>query len=453
MHRNINTILVYSYDRFSRAGAEAIVTKAYLKSKGISVVSVTQPIDGDSIAGEFMENMLFLFNQFENNLRKEKCTAGMIECLERGEWYTKPPIGYLIDKTSKEKHQLIINEQGKLIGRAFHWRADEGLTDKQILERLSRYGLTLYKQRLTVIFHNPFYCGKIRHHLLGGRIVQGIHPRIVDEETFNKVNGIETHIGYTHTDARPETPLRLFIKCTKCGRYLTGYEVKAKHIHYYKCSEIGCKSNVSAKQLHSQFCEYLDTYNVADENTDIIASILTSTIDEYNKSSEESLQVALKHKIELETQINEVTTRFGMGAIPESVYAISKENLNRKIDELDINIKALKKSHSNHEIDIKKAIIIACNLSTYWKSADFVSRQNLQKICFPSGLKYHRETGFTRTDDSNKVLSLLRLFSDTYNSSSGIKKEEILSEILCSRLHNDISNLINDLVLLLNLSQ
>ena len=63
-HRHINTILVYSYDRFSRAGAEAIVTKAYLKSKGISVISVTQPIDGDSIAGEFMENMLFLFNQF-----------------------------------------------------------------------------------------------------------------------------------------------------------------------------------------------------------------------------------------------------------------------------------------------------------------------------------------------------------------------------------------------------
>ena len=54
MHRTINTILVYSYDRFSRAGAEAIVTKAYLKSKGITVISVTQPVDSDSKAGELL---------------------------------------------------------------------------------------------------------------------------------------------------------------------------------------------------------------------------------------------------------------------------------------------------------------------------------------------------------------------------------------------------------------
>ena len=57
-HKHINTILVYSFDRFSRAGAEAIVTKAFLKSKGISVISVTQPTDPDSTSGTFMENMI-----------------------------------------------------------------------------------------------------------------------------------------------------------------------------------------------------------------------------------------------------------------------------------------------------------------------------------------------------------------------------------------------------------
>lgn len=51
IHRNINTILVYSFDRFSRAGAEGMVTKQYLKSKGVTVISVTQPIDNDNAAG------------------------------------------------------------------------------------------------------------------------------------------------------------------------------------------------------------------------------------------------------------------------------------------------------------------------------------------------------------------------------------------------------------------
>ena len=45
--RDINVILVYSFDRFSRAGNEAIMTKAYLKSKGVYVISATQPTDTD----------------------------------------------------------------------------------------------------------------------------------------------------------------------------------------------------------------------------------------------------------------------------------------------------------------------------------------------------------------------------------------------------------------------
>ena len=40
--KEINIILVYSFDRFSRAGYEAMMTKAYLKAKGIYVVSATQ---------------------------------------------------------------------------------------------------------------------------------------------------------------------------------------------------------------------------------------------------------------------------------------------------------------------------------------------------------------------------------------------------------------------------
>ena len=44
--KEINIILVYSFDRFSSAG-----TEAYLKSKGIYVISATQATDPDSAAG------------------------------------------------------------------------------------------------------------------------------------------------------------------------------------------------------------------------------------------------------------------------------------------------------------------------------------------------------------------------------------------------------------------
>ena len=215
-HRHINVILVYSYDRFSRAGAEAIATKAYLKAKGISVISVTQPIDSDNIAGDFLENLLFLFNQFENNLRKDKCTAGMLECLENGDWFSQPPMGYSIDKTSSIKHKLNINEAGEMLGQAFRWKAYEGLSNVEIVKRLQAMGFpkNIYPSRLSEIFHNPFYCGKIKHHLLGknpdgtDRIVQGNHPAIVDEATWKVVNETESHIGYTHAAVVDGAPLK-----------------------------------------------------------------------------------------------------------------------------------------------------------------------------------------------------------------------------------------------------
>lgn len=68
----INIILVYSFDRFSRAGAEAIATKAFLKSKGVYVISATQQTDPDSAASTFMENLISTIIHFENEVRRQR---------------------------------------------------------------------------------------------------------------------------------------------------------------------------------------------------------------------------------------------------------------------------------------------------------------------------------------------------------------------------------------------
>ena len=129
--KEINVILVASYDRFIRTGPEGIMTKAYLKAKGIYVVSATQAIDPDSAAGTFMENMIFLFNQFGNSLRRDKAVVSMTDCQRKGNWYSKPPLGY--DKVKIDKdHILTVNETGKILRDAFIWKATEGIGDTLI---------------------------------------------------------------------------------------------------------------------------------------------------------------------------------------------------------------------------------------------------------------------------------------------------------------------------------
>lgn len=97
--------------------------KEYLKSKGISIISVTQPIDNNDAIGAFMANIIFHFSQFENNLRKDKCTAGKIANLENWDWdwYSAPIVGCRKEKTAARKHQFVIDDKGKLIVQAFKW--------------------------------------------------------------------------------------------------------------------------------------------------------------------------------------------------------------------------------------------------------------------------------------------------------------------------------------------
>lgn len=146
--KEINIILVYSFDRFSRAGKEAIMTKAYLKAKGIYVVSATQPTDPDSISGTFMEDIIFLFNQFENSMRRDKAVVGMTECIKRGEWYGKPPLGYDHKKEGKT-HIHTVNETGRILRNAWIWKANEGASDMEIVRRLRALGVNTNRNTST----------------------------------------------------------------------------------------------------------------------------------------------------------------------------------------------------------------------------------------------------------------------------------------------------------------
>jgi site-specific DNA recombinase len=121
----------------------------------------------------------------------KKRIDGMREKLLRGEWIGNAPTGYEFDRRKVTKEQtIIINEKGELIKQAFEWRA-LGHTYDTIIEKLKPFGINLYKQALTDIFKNPFYCGLISHNFLEGELVQGKHEALITEDLFLKVNQLK----------------------------------------------------------------------------------------------------------------------------------------------------------------------------------------------------------------------------------------------------------------------
>lgn len=92
--QKVSYIIVYSVDRFSRSGANAIYIAAELKQQGILVQAVTQPADAATPPGSLQQNIQFIFSEYDNQLRREKIMVGTREALRRGDFPHKSPRGY-----------------------------------------------------------------------------------------------------------------------------------------------------------------------------------------------------------------------------------------------------------------------------------------------------------------------------------------------------------------------
>ena len=112
-----NYIVVYDFDRFSRSATDGIIYKAKAKNSGITVKSVNQPIDENNILAEQLENIFIVLANIDNAMRRHKCHEGMVACINRGEWYSRPPLGYDSRKVGK-RHIITVNEQGKVLKNA-----------------------------------------------------------------------------------------------------------------------------------------------------------------------------------------------------------------------------------------------------------------------------------------------------------------------------------------------
>lgn len=93
-NKDVSYIIVYSYDRFSRTGANGAYISEQLKKQGIVTLSATQEVDVESASGSFQQNLYYLFSQFDNELRRDKSVTGMREKLRNGYWIGPVPVGY-----------------------------------------------------------------------------------------------------------------------------------------------------------------------------------------------------------------------------------------------------------------------------------------------------------------------------------------------------------------------
>lgn len=421
----IDTIVVFDIDRFSRNLEEGLTYKSQLNKSGVCLTSVNQPIDQNNLLAKHIEAILLIVADIDNAMRRHKCQEGMIACINRGEWYSKPPLGYTSKKVNRE-HKLTVNEDGRILKNAWEWIANEpSITQSRIIERLKARGLTITKQHLSACLRNCFYCGRLEHKYLEGRVIRGKQEQLISEAIFDKVQQIldgNNNAGYEVAAETPQFPLKGHIYYN--NHLLTGYTVKKKNIDYYKYSGKDGSVNVSAKELHAKYIELLNQFKVPKELIPILVEVIKAKFAEKEGMQATEQSNIKKNIATLQTQIKKTKRNYAIGKIDEDVYKDVIADLERDLHKAEGELERASVNLSNLATYIDDTIAFACNLSSYWQKMNFEMCQGIQKLVFPEGVKWDKESRSYRTTNYNLFFEILHCVSDSYKNRQEKEKDK-----------------------------
>ena len=401
----VDAIVVYSMDRFSRSGPNAIYISEQLRKIGTEIISVTQPVDASTAAGELQQGIYFMFSQYENQQRRLKSMAGTREKLLQGHWVTKPPLGYKKITEGGQK-KIVITKEGRLLAAAFRRKIKYNYEFTEISKWLSTRGLKVSHKRLSELCRNVFYCGFMAHQALNGEIVKGNHEGLITRNEFLKLNGMLQIRPAKKPKSKmlDHLPLKRHMHCSKCSKPMTGYFVRPKKLYYYKCNTKGCKVNRSAKVLNRNWEQTLSNLQIDAKYVTPIQEQLKRKLESLKEDSGDGLKQYRSNKTKVERKIEMLEERFVIGEITKDLFdkyaAKYREELVAILEEID----KCGISLSNPDQVIKQATDLMSKLQKTWQLSKSTERSKLLKAVYPSGIWLDPENNSYRTFGLNPAV-------------------------------------------------
>ena len=104
--KDFDLIVVYSFSRFFRNGADMELAIRKLRKHGVEVVSATQPT-GDDHSRELMRQLIGVFDEHTSREISKNTTRAMRESAKQGFWNgATPPLGYKIVEAERRGQEI-----------------------------------------------------------------------------------------------------------------------------------------------------------------------------------------------------------------------------------------------------------------------------------------------------------------------------------------------------------
>jgi site-specific DNA recombinase len=427
-HR-VELVVVYNVSRLARNRLDHLLVRTSLAGLGITLRSVTEPIDDTSV-GKFTEGILSTVAQFENDQKSERTKVGMIAALERGRWTHQAPVGYRTGH--RDGPSLVPDEtKGELIRVAFDLVA-EGVTPAEALRRIHDLGLRTRKGAPLPLssFHrllrNPLYAGRIK--VAWGVNGPGDFKAIVPEEVFERVQrqltGRATNKTAHRRSDNPEFPLRGFVRCSSCDSGLTGStshgrSQKYSYYHCYRCKSV----RVTRHRLDADFITLLERLRPTEGALRLFEAIVRDVYAQRRRGAVEASALAERRVGELQRKLDNLEEAFIFKkSIDEQTYVPLRDRLRDELRSAEIVMAHECVEHRDVEVELASSAKVLCHASELWQGATLERRKRLQRALFPRGLAHNGESfrtgvtciGMNDLDDDDEQVSSLASQGECY---------------------------------------
>ena len=429
----IDYVLVYRWDRYSRNLKEALINLDYFEKLGIEVNSVEQNIDFNASDYITMLSLYISMAQSEDTKISRRTKEGIHASLEKGKCTYKAPRGYINRQIDDEhKYVEIDKEKAPIIREMFAEVAKGVYTPCYIQKLFARRGHYIHKNSFLKMLRNRFYVGEIyvpeyKDQKIGtipAHYVKGLHEPLIDRDTFEKVQSIvdKKYRPKLTKRTHPDVFLRQYLRCPQCGATMTGSASTGNggKYYYYHCSKDAKHLRCRADKANDDFARYLSALIPNYAIISLYREVIRDIQGESRIVSQSQIAKVEEEILQHEARLTAATNKFLDDKIDTDTYNEVKQRVLAEKQACLTKLDMLKNPQcADFEPQIKYAMSLINNLSHVIKEGRLDTKRELIGVMFPE--KFDFDGKSYRTNSYNKVLDII--YQQT-NELRGQKKED-----------------------------
>lgn len=402
--------IFYKLQRASRDAVSYYADfKSVLTGYGMAVRSATEHIE-DTPTGRYMEGVLVLGGQLDNEVKGGTTTDNMQSVARQGWWQHGYLVGYDLIRIKigiKKKHTTLKrNRDATIVADLFNTFAKGGFTQADLKRMSKERGLRNFNGKylddngIYRMLTQPAFAGYICSKHTGFEMYEGQHLKeaIISLETFQRVqdilnNSSRTRVGIKIQIANEMYPLKRFILCFNCNKPLYASSPKTgggkSHSPRYHCARPSCRGkvpSVKAETVNRQFGELLRDIQPEKSTLALYKEILNRTamnqLDNLNRRLG-TLRGALGS---LDNERSTAMRRWNLGSMSDEDKDEIIANIETDKAEKRQQIAQLEEQQAVKQTQIDYAMNFMHDAYKLWGDADVTMRQRFQRAIFPEGV-------------------------------------------------------------------